>query len=468
MPSIFDRVYAASPVPVQNLGLSTYGYLWRHRRYGGGFLDAVVQFAAREDYSPTEWLQYLTQSLRELLIHAERNVPYYRDLFFGEGLGPRQLGGFSIEDLRRLPVLEKQAIRQAPDSLLDRTVPANSLHTYHTSGTTGTPLPVQFTNGVHRVWSAAYEARCRRWAGVNYRMSRVMIGGRLVVPDAESRPPFWRHNRAERQLYMSAFHISPENAPHYAAAIRDFQPDYLVGYASSHYFLARMILEQALEVHQPRAVLTSSESLTPEMRRVLAEAYGCPVFDGYSGVEACCLAAECEHHRLHLSPDVGIVEILDEAGSPVEPGRPGEIVATGLLNYAQPLIRYRTGDLAVLSEEPCPCGRNMPVIEDLIGRIEDTVIGADGREMVRFHGIFVGLPHIREGQVVQDTLDSFRLRLVVDPAFGEPDRLEIARRFHERLGDIDLTFEIVDRIERTRAGKFPAVISKVRRTPAHR
>ena len=107
----------------------------------------------------------------------------------------------------------------------------------------------------------------------------------------------------------------------------------------------------------------------------------------------------------------------------------------------------------------------MPVIQELIGRLEDVVIGPDGRETVRFHGIFVGLPHIREGQVIQEERTKFTVRLVVDQGFNEEDRQTIYKRFTQRLGRIDLKFELVDQIERTQAGKFRAVISKVQRTP---
>jgi len=334
---------------------------------------------------------------------------------------------------------------------------------YKTSGTTGTPLTIRFTREGDRLAQAAYEARVRHWAGVDYRMSRGMIGGRMVVPKANAKPPFWRYNIFERQLYMSAFHISPANAPDYARALNRYQPDYLVGYASSHYFLARMLDEQGICMYQPTAVLTSSEKLTDEMRATIENVYGCEVYDAYSGVEICCQASECEHHRMHISPDVGIIELLDDADQPVPPGIPGRIVATGLLNFAQPLIRYDTGDIAILSGEGCPCGRQMPVFEELVGRIEDTVITRDGRETVRFHGIFIGLENVKEGQVIQEDYDRFRIRLVVGPEFGETERQIIYDRFEQRLGEIDLEYEFVDQIERTESGKFKAVISRVSR-----
>lgn len=466
MGSALEKIYSRSPVWVQQAGVSAFGLVWRRRRFGGRFRSAAEEFTSREHFTQAEWRHYQTEMLRRLLGHAAERVPYYRDAFGRRGLDASDFQKFELKDLAILPLLEKQSIRQVPASFLDVNRRRKKLHTYLTSGTTGTPLEIKFTSEMHQVWSAAYEARCRRWAGVEYRMSRAMIGGRLVVPRSASKPPFWRYNAAERQLYMSAFHISPANAPYYVTALNRYTPDYLVGYASGHFFLARMIVEGRLKVHQPKCVLVSSENLLPEMRRTIEEAYGCAVFDGYSGVEACCLASECEYHNLHLSPDVGIVELLGEDGRPVKAGEVGEIVATGLLNFEQPLIRYRTGDCAVLSEESCPCGRQMPILTELAGRLEDTVTTADGREMVRFHGIFVGLPHVREGQVIQETLSQFRLRLVIDPRFGEPDREVIRKRFIERLGDVELSFEYVGEIERTERGKFRAVVSKVPRHSA--
>jgi len=463
MPSIYDRIYANAPVWLQNIGVSAYGIVWRQRRYGGRFREYVNQFVSREAFSEDNWDQYQTERLRSLLYYAGKNVPYYQKLFQQIGLSLQELANFKLSDLPKLPLLEKEYIRSNPDQFIALSTRSKRFNTYLTSGTTGTPLAIKWTVETDRLNQAAYEARVRRWAGLDYTMSRAMIGGRMVVPKADAPPPYWRYNLIERQLYMSAFHISPANVRDYVDALNRFRPDYLVGYASSHFFLARMIEELKLRVYQPKAVLTSSEKLTPEMRSVIENVYRCPVFDAYSGVEGSCLVSECEYHRLHISPDVGIVEILGEDGKNAVLGELGEVITTGLLNFEQPLVRYRMGDLATLSATLCPCGRKMPVIQELVGRLEDVVIGHDGREVVRFHGIFVGLPHIREGQVIQETRTRFRLRLVVDPGFSDEERKIINQRFHERLGNVDVLIEEVERIERTERGKFRAVISHVDR-----
>ncbi|MBN1453175.1 MAG: phenylacetate--CoA ligase family protein [Anaerolineales bacterium] len=464
MSSLLDRIYAKSPIWFQNTGISAYGLIWRHRRFGGEFPRYVTQFADRERFSLEEWRDYQTRQLRALLLNAHQYVPYYTALFARLGLSKSDLEHFTLGDLPELPILEKEHIHSHPELFISKNIRTRHLNKYYTSGTTGTPLTIWRTADTDRKNQALYEIRVRRWAGVNQTMSRAMIGGRIVVPRANARPPFWRYNAVERQLYLSAFHISPPNVPDYVEALNRFRPDYMVGYASSQYFLARMIMTSGLAVHQPKAVLTSSEKLTDEMRETISRVYHCPVFDGYSGVEACCHLSECEHHTLHESPDMGIIELLDDSGQHAAADEYGEIIATGLLNFDQPLIRYRTGDLAIrVDGNHCACGRQMPIYRELVGRLEDTVVSADGREMVRFHGIFVGLLHVREGQIIQKTLTDFLVRLVVTEQFGDSDKAEIHHRFETRLGPVHVEFEFVNQIERTLRGKFRAVISHVER-----
>lgn len=113
--------------------------------------------------------------------------------------------------------------------------------------------------------------------------------------------------------------------------------------------------------------------------------------------------------------------------------------------------------------EACPCGRQMPVIKEVLGRIEDVVVGADGRQMVRFHGVFVNQPHVREGQIIQESLDFIRVKIVPTGDFGEKDIQEIVHRVQERLGkQVNVIVEPVVDIPRTKAGKFQSVISNLK------
>jgi phenylacetate-CoA ligase len=464
MPSFFDRIYAKSPVWLQNIGISAYGLVWRNRRFGGSFSRQVDEYRSHEGYSKKDWEEYQTKSLRSLLPYTVAQVPYYRESL-RDVPGYPEFRDFTLEDLINIPILTKEDIRKCPQKFIAEDINPKKIHYYFTSGTTGTPLAIAFTTDSHREWSAIYETRVREWAGVNYKMSRSMIGGRLVVPKAEAQPPFWRYNVIEHQLYMSAFHISPENAQHYAAALNHYKPDYLVGYASSHYFLARLFLAQGIIVHKPQAVLTSSENLTDEMRQVIQKVYDCQVFDAYSGIEACCLASECEKHHMHVSPDVGIIELIDSFGKPVLQSEPGEIVATGLLNYVQPLIRYRTGDFADWDDGYCTCGRQMPILKEILGRSEDLIILRDEKMSTSFYKVFQGILGIQEAQVIQQDYDIFTIYLVTDTSFTLKQKEGLYSNIYSRYGKVKVELIQVNNIPRTERGKFRAVISKVQRNP---
>ena len=284
----------------------------------------------------------------------------------------------------------------------------------------------------------------------------------MVEPNPENPQAVYRYNAVEKQVYFSAFHINPANAISYVNALKKHRVVWLTGYTVSIFLLARFILEQNLEVPGLKAIITTSEKLTAEMRKVIEKAYRCPVFEEYSTVENAMFASECDHRRLHISPDAGIVEILRQDGTPCNPGEIGEVVTTCLVRTYQPLIRFRLGDLAAWDPEPCPCGQQMPVIKEVVGRLEDIVTGPDGRQLVRFHGIFVDQPNIVEGQIIQETLDQFVVRVVPTKAFSQLDIDDIQQRMYQRLGPkISVQVVTVDDIPRTESGKFRAVISKV-------
>ncbi|MFN7801265.1 phenylacetate--CoA ligase family protein [Gemmatimonas sp.] len=460
-----ERVYAHTPPVLQSALLSAYGLLWRQRRLGGAFPRYVAEYEAREFLSAAEWERYQGDRLAALLRHALHAVPAYRRLpIRAEALHLLEAGR-PFEALRRFPLLDKEALRRTPHDYVAEH-PGVRLGAALTSGTTGTPLRIMASADAHRRFMAAYEARVRRWAGVSHRDRRVMIGGRLIVPAQDRRGPFWRTNWAEHQLYMSAFHIGPDTALRYAQAIVRFAPRYLVGYASALWALADELDRQGWRAPQPlAAVLTSSEPLRPDMRDTLSRVWGCAVYDGYSGVESCCLAGECAHGRLHLNPDVGVVEFMDGDGEPTLGTEPREMVATGLLNFDQPLIRYRTGDMAMPAAVRCGCGRSMPVLAELVGRVEDDVILRDGTRVRRFHSLPLGLTDVRSVQVVQESLDAFVLNVVPDGTLSEASTHALISRLQERCGGVQVEVREVTEHERTRNGKFRAVVSRLGGTP---
>jgi len=335
----------------------------------------------------------------------------------------------------------------------------------YSSGSTGTPTKNRYSRKMHQKYFGIFESRVNKWAGIDYKVPRGVIGGRRVVGEGVAKPPYYRYNFIEKQTYFSAYHISPETAANYVEGIIKHKVEYMTGYASANFFLARFIEEAGIKAPKLKAVLPSSEKLTEEMRNTFRRVYGCESFDSYNGVDLCNLISECEHHSLHVSPDVGIVEIIHSDGTPCKPGETGEIISTGLLNFDQPLIRYRMGDYVKLSEnQQCECGRNMPVISEIIGRLEDVITGPDGRKMVRFHGIFIDVTCIVEAQVLQHSLDDFEVKLVVSREPGIEEIQLIEKRMLSQLGKIKVNIHVVDSIPRSVNGKFKAVISELNKS----
>lgn len=457
--SFADTVYSKLPLSLQNGAVSLYGVYWHHLRFGGNYPTLLKAYRERDKFSSAQWQAFQHEALRDLLPVCAVHVPYYSRTWT-KSQKEAALAG----ELSALPLLEKNPVRANPvDFVRDDLKPIMTTSNW-TSGSTGTPIRTIWTPEETRASLAVREVRSANWAGVSFKLPRATFSGRMVDPDPESKGPYYRYNAAEKQVYFSPFHLRPDSAHFYVEALKKHPTQWMTGYAVSYYLLAKFILEQNLEVLPLKAIITTSEKLTAEMRFVMEEAYHCRIFEEYSTVENALFASECECGRLHLSPDVGLVEILRPDGSACPPGEVGEVVTTCLMRPYQPLIRYRLGDLAAWDAEPCRCGREMPVIREVVGRVEDVVVGPDGRQMVRFHGIFTAQPHVIEGQIIQESLGQIRVKIVPTPGFDEADRMDITRRVQQRLGhQVEVKVELVTAIERTKAGKFQPVISKVRK-----
>ena len=439
--------------------VSLYGYTWMKRRMGGIYNDEYAKARQRENFTATQWQDYTNEQVEKIVSHAFNNIPYYTQSFKKAGIGNNEINKISQYNISSLPVLTKEHLRQFGNNLLLNKTKEKGGKFFSSSGSTGTPTQILFSYSMHQRWYALFESRVRNWAGVNSFMPRGMIGGRRVVTNAKDKAPFYRYNTFEKQVYFSAYHINKQNAANYLKGIKDHHVEYMTGYAMSNFFLAEFFRELKYEVPQMKAVITSSEKLTEDMRQVFKEVYNCKIYDGWSGVEACGLISECEHGSLHISPDAGLIEVLTDDMQPAKIGEEGNVFCTGFLNYDQPLIRYAIGDRIVLSEKKCTCGREMPVVAEIAGRVEDVVIGSDGRKMVRFHGIFTGLKSVKRAQVIQQSVEELMIRIVPDKKLTEEDRKAICAKLYSQLGDIKIIIDEVEHIPLNKNGKFQAVVS---------
>ena len=355
------KLYDAAPIAVKRLFMDGYALYLHQLREGSPMASAMGDIDRIDRASRDEVADYHLGRLNELLAWVEEHVPFYRGrALVGSGPGGRLA---TLGELSRLPILTKDEVRAHRATLI-----APGVKTYygHTSGTTGSPLQLWYDRG-QLAWNRAAEKIMRSRAGVAADERVAVIWGRAIVPRTTRRPPYWMVNDADREIWLSAFHVGRATSRLYFDAIRRYGAVALETYPSLAYVLARLAMDSGEKIRF-RSVMTSSETLFPFQREIIQEAFGAEVFDFYGVAERVAFAVECKRHDgPHLLEAFGYVE-----PTPAEAGGVGpRLFATGLSNRAMPLIRYAMGDVTTVVETPCGCGLTSRRLAPITSKQED-------------------------------------------------------------------------------------------------
>lgn len=424
------------------------------RRDGVAF-RSHLRFLTETQYWPPERLAvYQRERLNQLLRHAHAHCPFYRERLRGAGYSPEQ--EWELADLARLPVLEKEEIREQADRLLADDADNDGLRRKRTGGSTSVPLHlVVDSDGFARKTAATW--RHNRWAGYD-------IGEQLAMIWGATPPPATIRGRIRRALYerMSALDtlaMTEENMYAFLGQCRRRKPRYLLGHAHSVFLLADFCRETGITDVRFASVITTAMVLLPKERAAIEQAFETRVFNRYGCEELSIIAAECDrHHGLHIHAEGLIAEVLQGA-APVPSGEFGDLVFTDLDNYAMPFIRYRIGDVGALSPEPCPCGRTLPLLTEVRGRTADFLYTPEGNRVFGISVLdtmLIHIPGIRQAQIIQEKIDELIIRLAVQSdaftAAGEQRlRDELPVYFGPRM---TYRFEFVDKILPEKNGKY--------------
>jgi phenylacetate-coenzyme A ligase PaaK-like adenylate-forming protein len=456
------RLYHRLPAGMRTVAATLHGLHLRNWRYGPETERLVEEAFERERWGPEQWRVWREERLAFVLHRAATCVPYYRDHWAARR---RRGDAASWERLEQWPILEKAALRANPRAFIADDCAPRSMYRDHTSGTSGTPLDVWCSRTTVRSWYALLEARAKRWYGVSRSDRWAILGGQLVTPVSQRRPPYWVWNAGLRQLYMSSYHLSPASIGSYLDALIRYRVTYVLGYSSALYVIAREAVAAGRTDVRLRVAITNAEPLLEHQREAIGAAFGCPVRETYGMAETVAAGSECEFGVLHEWPEVGWIEVLEE-GRPVVPGQAGEFVCTSLFNIDTPLIRYRVGDRGAVedSARSCRCGRTLPIFREIEGRCDDVLYTTDGRRVGRLDPVFKGGIPLREAQIVQEALEVVRVRYVPAPGFGSAHGRVLVERLQARLGPIKVVLEEVQHIPRTRNGKFRAVVCELSAT----
>ncbi len=420
--------------------------------------------ALRREMEQVQWLPSAQlaalqgQRLRAFLQDVGQHVPYYRSLFEHSGFDPATVQ--SSADLQRLPLLTKPLIRAHTDAL--HHAHAKNLNRFNTGGSSGEPLI--FFMGKNRIsHDVAAKWRATRWWGVDIGDPEIVVWGSPIELGRQDRLKQWRDRLLRTQL-LSAFEMSQARVDEFLRTIRHVRPRMLFGYPSALTHIAQRAQQRRLRMNDLgiQVAFVTSERLYDEQRATISEVFGCPVANGYGGRDAGFIAHECPSGGMHITADDIVLEIVNQAGEVQPPGVAGEMVVTHLASADFAFIRYRTGDIGTLSAGACPCGRGLPLLQDIQGRSTDFVVAMDGTVLHGLALIYIlrDLAGVKSFKVVQESRALTRVALVVGEGFCTTVLPQIVRGFQQRLGaQVRVEIELVDAIAAEASGKFRYIIS---------
>ena len=450
-----QQVYDRAPAPARNLLTSARGWFLTRIRYSAESLKFLSELRGHEKWTTSELAAYQLRAIREIVDYARSTVPFYENY-------PR-VDIARVQDLRRLPVLARETVREQPERFISRSVPQHQLIRAGTTGTTGANLKVAYTSQLAREnW--AFLLRQWSWAGLAPREPRVTFFGARIIPAHRTKPPFWTFNRPERQALASIFHLSEENAGDYLRFLERNRGQVLEGFPSVLGMLADFALQSGTTIPM-RVVFTSGEPLYSDVRAKIERAFQARIFDSYGMTEYCGQIQECEHSQMHLIPEYGFLEILDKNGEPSRLDEEGDFVWTGFLNRAMPLIRYRIGDRGRWLAGPrCACGRVFPQVVPTITRESDILRSVDGRLFSprALNQLLKESASLRFCQFVHDRPERVVVRAVGSNGNATADMMQIRSRLQELLGtSMKVTAELASAPVVRPGGKIPLIVNQV-------
>jgi len=407
-------------------------------------------FLERSQWWSAERLrEFQWTELKKLLGSAFTSVPYLRQKYRAAGIALEDLRGW--DDFRRLPPLTRDEVNaHGPD--LCSTAYQGRLLPHATGGSTGAPTRF-FRTYESYDWRMAAKDRAYSWAGWRLGAPTIYLWGAPV--GKVSRRQAWKtrmYEAIQRQLIVNTFSQSDDLWNDvYERALR-FRPALVVGYVSSLEAFSAYLQRTHRAIPRVAGAIAAAEPLFADTRRRIEDGLGAPLFNTYGSREFMSIAAECERRDgLHIHAENLIVETRDRKGS-----GPSEILVTDLHNYGMPFVRYAIGDLGTVTDTACPCGRGLPLLKAIEGRVLDALRTADGRTVAGefFPHLLKEIPEVANYRVEQKTIN----RIVIVAVLKRPlsDRSQaLLRREIERVIGSSTVCEVqpVTQLPESRSGK---------------
>jgi phenylacetate-CoA ligase len=437
---------------------------WMITRRAAAYCEELRQ---TQYLTPAQIRELQQRKLRRLVHHAYHHVAYYRQRLDELGLKPSDIR--TLEDLRKLPLLGKEEVREnLYFDLLSDNHDKRRILKVSTSGSTGEPF-VCYADQFQLEMRWAATLRSMEWTGYRFGDRQARLWHQTIGMS-------WHQVLRERldaffcrRIFVPAFEMSREDVARAVRRMRRHRPVLVDGYAECFNLLAEYLRLHPAAGLSPKGIISSAQVLPEESRGVIEQAFQTRVFDKYGSREFSGIAYECgAHDGHHVVAENYVVEVLKEGGTPAAPGELGEVVITDLNNLCQPFLRYRIGDLAVAldPEAACACGRGLPRLGRIEGRVQSLIIGADGHVVPGslFLHVFKDYDYVmRQFQVVQERAGALVLKVVKAPRFEENAFAEALATLRRYLGqETRIDVEFVPSIPMVRTGKRQATLSNVK------
>lgn len=443
--------------------MSTYSKFYQTlRRFWPGGAETQRHLQALEQnqrLSVDEFQAVQLQKIQQLVDHAYEHVPYYRRRYDEVGFKPGDIN--KLSDFEQLPFLTRDDINTYRDELIARNHDKATLTFNETGGSTGRPM--QFYVADTFWWSnQANNFRLHRWYGKEEGDKMAWLWG------AQEDMPLWSRRKQVRaaimrERFLNAFTMTEAKMKAFADMLVKWKPSMYKGYASVLTLFAEFVQQRGYEL-RPHFIEVTSEKLSQAQREIIEGVFQCPVADHYSCREMGTMAYQAPSGQILALADMRYMEIVAQ-DNPVPPDTMGEVVMTSLTQYAFPFIRYKNNDLGLWDAAPASDGKPFPVIKELLGRTNDFLVSADGKFVHSefFAYTFRVKPEVARYQIYQPDREHLEVRLTlkqeVSPAWLEAAKSEVQERFGQGT---QVTLEVVDDIELTKAGKHRYIISKVK------
>ncbi|MFA6006392.1 MAG: glycosyltransferase [Candidatus Paceibacterota bacterium] len=418
----------------------------------------------KTQWLPPEKIKKLQfKKLKILLDHSYRHVAYYHDLFEKLGITPDDIT--CLDDLRKLPFLDKQTVREnLYFDLFSDNHDKKNIYRISTSGSTGQPF-ICYADRTQLEIRWAATLRSQEWTGYRFGDRCLRLWHQTIGMNTSQIVREFIDAFMTRRKFIPAYRMKRENLPAIVRLIAQSKASLIDGYAESFNMLAQYVRDNPLTQIRPKGIISSAQSLPPQSRTTVEQVFMTKVFDKYGAREFSGIAYECNAHRgHHIMAEQYIVEIIKD-GKPAKPGEVGEVVITDLNNFCMPFIRYRIGDLATATDEVCSCGRGLPLMGEIHGRTQAIIIGTRKQYVPGsfFLHLFKEFDYgIRQFQVEQREFGTIILRIIKGPRYTDDLLTEIFKILQDYLGpDLKIEVQFLEAFPLGRTGKFQPSLSSL-------